>query len=170
MKRMLTDLVVPATLGFAFSAGVIASVGALPSERPAAICRYEAGGQLPDPVCTPGATNPAVTQRTIRRTICTAGWTRTVRPASLEREKRRSMRAYAAGGEPGGYEYDHLISLQLGGATSDPRNLWPEPYAGGGARSKDVVEAALKRLVCAGAMTLRAAQRAIARDWRVAAR
>jgi len=25
------------------------------------------------------------------------------------------------------YEEDHLIPLGLGGAPSDPRNLWPEP-------------------------------------------
>ena len=29
---------------------------------------------------TPGVLNPAVTQATIRTTICTRGWTRTIRP------------------------------------------------------------------------------------------
>ncbi len=86
--------------------------------------------------------------------------------------KRDSMAEYGAKGKPGAYEYDHLISLQLGGDPSDPRNLWPEPYDVRGdnddldARDKDVVETKLKRLVCAGQMKLREAQRIIATDWR----
>src|SRR2546421_8893359 len=40
----------------------------------------QARGLLPDPTCTPGATNPAVTQDTIASTICVKGWTATVRP------------------------------------------------------------------------------------------
>ena len=59
------------------------------------------------------------------------------------------------------YEEDHLISLQLGGNPSDPKNLWPQPYAGNGARKKDVVETALKRLVCSNKMKLADAQKAI---------
>jgi hypothetical protein len=35
---------------------------------------------LPDPVRTPGALNPEVTQETIGTTICVRGWTRKVRP------------------------------------------------------------------------------------------
>jgi len=63
------------------------------------------------------------------------------------------------------YEEDHLISLQLGGNPTDPRNLWPEPYVGANARKKDVVETGLKRLVCAGKMSLVDAQKAISTDW-----
>src|SRR5437773_1158694 len=66
----------------------------------------------------------------------------------------------------GDYEEDHLIPLELGGAPADPRNLWPEPYASKhGARVKDRLENALHRAVCAGQIGLRAAQRAIARNW-----
>ena len=77
--------------------------------------------------------------------------------------------AYAAytktwGTTPSAYEEDHLISLQLGGDPKDPKNLWPEPYAGIGARKKDVVETALKRLVCSGSLKLSDAQKAIL-DW-----
>jgi len=64
------------------------------------------------------------------------------------------------------YEEDHLISLELGGAASDPRNLRPEPYfATDGARVKDLVENKLHDLVCSGALGLAAAQQAIATDW-----
>jgi hypothetical protein len=36
----------------------------------------------PDKFMTPGATNPKVTQANIKRTICKAGWTKTIRPPS----------------------------------------------------------------------------------------
>lgn len=56
-------------------------------------------------------------------------------------------------------ELDHLISLELGGAPDDPRNLFPEPYAGKlGAGAKDALENRLHTEVCAGAIKLRAAQ------------
>ena len=35
--------------------------------------------------------------------------------------------------QPGKYEVDHLISLELGG-SNDIRNLWPESYWAGCAR------------------------------------
>jgi len=38
------------------------------------------GGVLPDPACTPGATNSAVTRATIATTICRSGYTKTIRP------------------------------------------------------------------------------------------
>lgn len=141
---------------------------------PTSVCHYRLGGALPDPVCTPGATNPDVTQGTIRKTICVSGWTKTVRPpvSVTNRMKRISMAEYGFTGSPRDVEYDHLISLQLGGAPEDPRNLFPEPYDVPndnndlGARNKDVVESRLKREICAGRMTLTEAQRIIATDWR----
>jgi hypothetical protein len=76
------------------------------------------------------------------------------------------MRRLGLSGEPGEYEEDHLISLDLGGSPTDPRNLWPQPYSPKpGAREKDVVENYLKKQVCEGAMTLSEAQQAIATDW-----
>lgn len=65
----------------------------------------------------------------------------------------------------GRYEIDHLISLELGGSNA-PSNLWPEVYGDTwGAHVKDTLENALHKRVCAGKMTLSAAQRAIAHDW-----
>jgi hypothetical protein len=127
---------------------------------------------LPDPACTPGALNPAVTQADIGRTICTAGWTSAVRPPEgvTEPEKWASMAAYGIDGLAGEYEYDHLVPLELGGAPNDPRNLWPElDYPGGGdgydLNPKDRIEYLLNREVCAGEVTLATAQREIASDW-----
>jgi hypothetical protein len=119
----------------------------------------------PDPACTPGAVNPAVTPATIGRTICVTGWAATVRPpeAVTEQEKAASLAAYGDTGPLGAYEYDHLVPLELGGATNDPRNLWPEP--GASPNPKDAVEDELRREVCDGQMSLRAAQHAIAGNW-----
>jgi hypothetical protein len=124
----------------------------------------------PDPRCTPGALNPRVTQATIRRTICRRGWTSTVRPPEriTEQEKAASMAAYGYGGSLSRFEYDHLVPLELGGATNDRRNLWPEP--GASPNPKDSVERQLNREVCEGTMTLAHAQRAIAFNWVVLAR
>jgi hypothetical protein len=119
----------------------------------------------PDPRCTPGALNPAVTQQTIDQTICVSGWTKTVRPSEsvTEPEKLASMAAYGDAGAAHDYEYDHLVSLELGGARNDSRNLWPEP--GASPNPKDSVENALHRLVCDGQLSLASAQRIIATDW-----
>jgi hypothetical protein len=120
---------------------------------------------LPDAGCTPGALAPAVTQANIARTICRSGYSESVRPSSsiTEREKRASMAAYGDHGPLHAYEYDHLVSLELGGAPNDARNLWPEP--GASPNRKDTLENRLHRLVCDHRMTLVAAQSAIARNW-----
>jgi hypothetical protein len=79
------------------------------------------------------------------------------------------MAAYGHNPQQRGFEYDHLVSLELGGAANDARNLWPEPdYAtrsGFYLNPKDRLERALNRLVCDGQMTLARAQRLIADDW-----
>lgn len=123
---------------------------------------HRAGQPTPDHGCTPGAINPAVTQATIGQTICVSGWTKTVRPSTSMTGplKRRLAVAYAI---PPTGELDHLVSLELGGAPDDPRNLWVEP--GGIPNPKDRVENWLKRQVCAGRMTLAEAQAGIADDW-----
>lgn len=123
---------------------------------------------LPDPRTTPGALNPEVRQETIARTICVSGWTKTMRPRAsyTNRLKADQLAALGLNVDPHSVEEDHLISLQIGGAPSDPQNLWPEPWDGPwGARRKDVLETWLKRQVCAGRMTLDQAQREIRTDW-----
>jgi hypothetical protein len=135
-------------------------------QSPPGSCHARGSGLFtePDLRCTPGARNPAVTQADIASTICRSGWTRTVRPPSsvTGREKRASMAAYGDTGPASDFEYDHDISLELGGAPNDPRNLWPEP---GEHNPKDALENKLKSLVCHGTLTLARAQRLIAGDW-----
>jgi hypothetical protein len=113
---------------------------------------------LADPVRTPGVLNPDVTQENIRQTICVPGWTRTVRPPVeyTNALKVKQMRAYRELGAPADYQEDHLISLELGGNPTDPRNLWPEPYPR--AAQVDQIENDLNAKVCSGALTLADAQ------------
>jgi hypothetical protein len=130
-------------------------------------CHATGSGKFsePDPSCSPGALNPAVTQATIDQTICVSGYSKSVRPPErvTNKEKLASMAAYGDSGPPGDFEYDHLVSLELGGAANDPRNLWPEP--GNSPNPKDSVENALHRLVCSGQMPLAQAQKIIATGW-----
>jgi hypothetical protein len=111
-----------------------------------------------DPVRTPGVLNPDVTQATIGTTICVQGWTRTVRPPTdyTNALKLRQMRAYRESGSPSAFQEDHLISLELGGHPTDPRNLWPEPYPR--ASHVDTIENELNVQVCSGSLTLAQAQ------------
>jgi len=130
-------------------------------------CHAGSGGQLPDPHCTPGGIDPAVTQADIHSTICTSGYTRTIRPPESQTEAFKFNEAYPAYGIASGTatELDHLVPLELGGNNS-AANLWPEvpPTP----NPKDSVENALKAAVCAGRVTLASAQHAIALDWQTA--
>ncbi len=123
-------------------------------------------GQLPDPRCTPGAVDPAVTQTDIRSTICKLGYTARVRPPVAETDIFKRA-AYVAYGIPRGTisELDHRVPLELGGAN-DALNLWPE--VGNVPNLKDHVENVLHSAVCSGKVTLTAAQLAVAADWQTA--
>lgn len=120
---------------------------------------------LPDPRCTPGAIDPAVTRANIDSTICTHGWTETIRPPESYTEplKYKDIALY---GEPPGvwnYEEDHLIPLELGGSPTSQANLWPEP--GESPNPKDAVENAANAAVCNGQISLNFARREIATNW-----
>lgn len=131
---------------------------------------------LPDASLHPGAANPDVTQDNLNSTICKSGFTKTVRPAASYTGKleQQQIRDEGLPGTPQDYEEDHLISLELGGAPKDEKNLWPEAYEnrgakfaarGTGSETKDKVENETKRQVCSGKMTLSEAQQKIASNW-----
>jgi hypothetical protein len=113
---------------------------------------------LADPTRTPGVLNPNVTQTNIRSTICRRGWTATIRPpvSYTNALKVRQMRQYGETGSPSDYQEDHLISLEMGGNPTDPRNLWPEPYPR--ASEMDQIENQLNSEICDGRLTLAQAQ------------
>ncbi|MCZ0991791.1 hypothetical protein [Streptomyces diastatochromogenes] len=168
------------------SAGQDIAVGAGPQatytvqqQPPAGSChyRYENGEPLEDTTCTPGAISPAVTQANLTSTICRkGGYTGDIRPPEsvTRKEKLLNAASYGYTGRLGDAEYDHLISLQLGGDPNDYRNLWVEPAdpghrPGAGVNNKkDPVETKLHTAVCNGKVPLAAAQHAIVTDWTTA--
>jgi hypothetical protein len=134
-------------------------------------CHYRQaadGATLPDPVCTPGATNPQVSAETLYSTVCQKGYSASIRPPRdiTDAEKRANAAAYGYNGPLGHAEYDHLISLALGGDPNDPRNLWVEPQAS--PNTKDDIEFRLIQLVCQRRVPLADAPAAIAADWTTA--
>jgi hypothetical protein len=118
-----------------------------------------------DSRCTPGAINPAVTQDNIHSTVCVPGWTDKVQPAAdyAAALKLRQMRDFGETGSPQNYKEDHLIPLSLGGAPTDPKNLFPQPTAK--TTEKEELEDRLHQSVCSGQMTLTAAQAQMRHDW-----
>lgn len=129
-------------------------------------CHYNSA--LPDPACTPGATDPTVTQANIGTTICVRGYTAQVRPpvSYTDPLKKALMERYGATGSASQYELDHLVPLEVGGAPRLVRNLWPEPVTSHpGSIEKDHLENYLHAQVCAGRMSLTDAQRAVAANW-----
>jgi hypothetical protein len=159
-------LIVAVLAGGGLARSTVSSTTVQPQPRPGS-CHARGVGEfsMPDPHCTPGAIDPAVTQRNLSATICHAGYSESVRPPEsiTEPEKRASLLAYGDRQPLHDYEYDHLVSLELGGARNDPRNLWPEP--GASPNPKDGLENHLHAQVCAGRMTLATAQLTIARHW-----
>ena len=92
-----------------------------------------------------------------------------IRPSRLVTDSARwqVLRAYGMEDVPAStYELDALITPELGG-TTDPLNLWPQPYASPvwNARVKDELERLLPQLVCSNHLALAQAQQDIATDW-----
>jgi len=152
---------------------LLAGCGALPAGEDPAGVRWprpvsgrgcvEHGG-LPDARCTPGAIRAGVSIAT----ICVYGYSRSIRPPESYTEplKLRQMRAYGLLGSARDYEEDHLVPLSIGGAPSDPANLWPEPRSGpNNAEQKDQLETLTARLACAGRIPLARLQHRMAADW-----
>jgi hypothetical protein len=74
-----------------------------------------------------------------------------VRPSrAIKRNLVADMRV-----SPRDYELDHIVSLDLGGAPLDLRNLMLQPWAGAcNAHMKDDLERQLSIMVCGGDVTL----------------
>jgi hypothetical protein len=114
----------------------------------------------PDPVLTPGATIVVTLAQ-----VCAPGYSATVRNVP-QREKAQVFKAYGVDPKSDHFEIDHLVSLELGGSNA-LANLWPQSYTTTpyNAHVKDALEDKLHYMVCHGAISLTAAQRAIASDW-----
>jgi hypothetical protein len=94
----------------------------------------------PNADLTPGATSSAVTQENIQQTICTPGYTKSVRKVSMRTKSKVYAMYKIRKNDHSKYVIDHLIALQLGG-SNNIKNLWPEKKKGAkGSDSKDDVE------------------------------
>jgi hypothetical protein len=82
-----------------------------------------AASLYPSAARTPGWPNRAVTQATIKSTICVKGWTATVRPPSSYTTtlKKLQMHDWHLAGGTGDYEEDDAASLRH--APRDPNDL-----------------------------------------------
>lgn len=145
-----------------------------PDSPPTARCRATAG--LPDPACTPGASDPTVRTDNLRTTVCISGYSKNHRPAEAVTGpiKRERMTAYGFGDRRlSDFELDHLIPISLGGSPTATANLWVEfndhPNSSD-QNSKDTLEQVLFGQLCAGRVGLDEARRAIAADWPAAYR
>lgn len=110
----------------------------------------------PNPALTPGAVRPLSVHQ-----VCATRWGADRRHVT-ERMKVHVFAAYGVRlADRTRYEVDHLVPRELGGAD-DLLNLWPQPWVGtNNAHVKDREENRLHRAVCAGTVTLAAAQRAM---------
>jgi hypothetical protein len=119
-------------------------------------------GPLPDHSCSPGSVFLGVPVAT----ICQSGYTKTVRNVSVKLKKQIYANYGISYPEPSGsYELDHLVPLELGGDNT-AENLFPEAASPApGFHEKDVVENYLHESVCAGDISLAAAQEQIADNW-----
>jgi hypothetical protein len=120
-------------------------------------------GANPDRACSPGAYSSGLT----RAVLCSSSFHTTAIRNVPESEKFAVEAEY--GIKPGHYgsalEIDHIVALELGG-SNDIANLYPEKLnAAPGYRVKDRLENRLHAMVCAGTITLRAAQVGIATNW-----
>jgi hypothetical protein len=105
--------------------------------------------------------NPQVTPDTLGLTICRPGYTKVIRPPNSYITMIKT-RLLPAGADREAYVVDHSIALEIGGAPRWP-NLRVQTIAE--AKRKDVLEHALHRAVCSGAISLPAAQAEMARRW-----
>ena len=115
---------------------------------------------LPDTDCSPGDV-----LTTDVKTICTVGYTKTVRDVSTATKKKVYSEYDIPYSKHSDYEVDHIISLELGG-SNDISNLFPESYKiKDNAKIKDVFENYLHKQVCNGSIPINEAQKEISSDW-----
>ncbi|MEI6624130.1 MAG: hypothetical protein WCP28_19730 [Actinomycetes bacterium] len=77
------------------------------------------------------------------------------------------MDSYGVGNDStSGFEFDHDIPLEVGGAPDAVANLWPQPIAA--SHVKDQLENKIHALVCSGSITLDEGQAAFTGDWQAA--
>ena len=142
----------------AVAAAVVACAGVVGCTAISPSPEGPSGIQKPIESVTPG---DVLTTRTVD--VCTPGWSSEHREYLRVAEKRAVLRAYDLPTDTKPSEWDHLISLQLGG-DNGPDNIWPMLNHDQDQR-KDRLEGSLHRQVCDGEISLEQAQRDIEEFW-----
>jgi hypothetical protein len=110
-----------------------------------------------------------VTQQSVADTICKPGYADTVSPPvdeMLAHKNRLLAQRGIDADDSTEYALDRRVPIVLGGSPDATGNFDLLPWGGHrGERRKELLAAKLKRCVCAGKMSLSAAQAAIAGDW-----
>jgi hypothetical protein len=129
----------------------------------AVICASHAAwaGDLPDRGLTAGGVLTTDTAK-----VCKRNYIKSIPPAPSKTVDAVFGAYGIAARDRGNYKIDQLVSLDLGG-SNDIYNLWPQnvraqPW---NTQAKDMLEKRLRKLVCAGQVSLADAQRALATDW-----
>ena len=143
---------------------------------PTGVCKVQTknGFRFPDPSCTPGAVNPALTLKVLSNKNFKTGCERDQATSATKKKLTYGWYAItkpANNAEPHMVcELDHLISIELGGAdTLD--NIWPQCGPDGATgedrffKQKDLVENYLAAQIRAGKMKKSVVQVGIAKDW-----
>ena len=115
------------------------------------------------------ALNGDVNQSTMEGTICTAGYTKAVRPSTNYTNGVKFKLMREAGIDTAlssDYALDHAIPLVLGGSPRDRQNLRLLTAHENSRKSR--IEVKLRCLVCSGQVPLETAQQAIYNDWQAA--
>ncbi len=146
--------------------GVHTAQTSAPSDSSLSLPSGEITSGGPTPSVPNASLTPGDVLTTETKTICTPGYTQTVRNVPSDLKKAVYNEYGIPTHKPGAYEVDHLISLELGGSNS-ARNLWPESYLAKplNAHVKDELENKLHALVCSGQLPIGVAQQAIAQNW-----
>ena len=174
LVRRSTYLLAAALLALASGCTTVRAPAPAPvqeREVPASVDARSVRSPLAQP---PGALFADVMQASISTTICTPGWTATVRPSTSFTQGVKLKFLREAGldlDRAVDYELDHFVPLALGGHPRSLDNLWLQRWDGEwNAHLKDRLERRLQVMVCEGRLTLRAAQTAVERNWKRAYR
>ena len=112
---------------------------------------------VPGSVASPG---PTVAQ------LCSGGYVKKTTPSPAVTDPIKAAQLAAgnyADRDPSHYVEDQLVPVELGGAPTDQRNLWPQTTAIAAVKERD--ERRLHADVCAGRITLAGAQAQMVANW-----
>jgi len=98
--------------------------------------------------------------------LCSGGYVKKTTPPPSVIDPIKAAQVAAgnyADRDPSHYVEDHLVPVELGGAPTDQRNLWPQTTAMSAVKDRD--ERHMHAEVCAGHVTLAAAQAQMVANW-----